>query len=121
MNRGTLDVEFPGGGVVTYHTVEVARLELVGISGQRLQVADPVVAGPRAENRLAVLRGKGAQHGVAARAAAADGHAVGVNVASLRQIARAVDAILHVHDSPLSLQALAVGAAVAGAAAVVDV
>ena len=67
-----------GGRIRPDQAVEVARLELVGVRRQRLEVADPEVAGARAED---VGERQRAQRGVAARAAAPDGQPVGVDLA----------------------------------------
>ena len=98
--------------------IEVARLELVRLARQRFQVAHAEVARPGGEG---VAEGQRRQRRVAARAAAADRQPLWVRQATRRQIARAVDAVVHVHDAPAARQALAIGAPVAGAAAVVHV
>ena len=98
--------------------VEIAALELVGVARQRLEVADPVVAGAGPEQ---VVEGERAERGVAAGAAAGDGQTPRVRPAVGDQEARGVHAVQHVDLAPAPVQALAVGAAVAGAAAVVDV
>ena len=98
--------------------VEVAALELVGVARQRLEVADPVVAGAGPEQ---VVEGQRAERGVAAGAAAGDGETARVGPALGDQEARGVHAVQDVDLAPAPLEALAVGAPVAGAAAVVDV
>ena len=98
--------------------VEVARLELVGLLDERLEVADPEVADARRER---VAERDRAERRVAAGAAAADREALAVDDPLLGEPAGAGDAVVDVDDAPLALEALAVVAAVAGRAAVVDV
>ena len=61
------------------------------------------------------------QRGPAARRAAADAEPVAVRLARLGQRQRGRHRVLHVHHAPLAAQPLAVGPAVAGRPAVVDV
>ncbi len=105
-------------GIGTDELVEIAGLELVGVLGQGFQLADSVVARARFEN---VVEGERRKRGVAAGAAAADDQAVAVDPSALRQPLGAVDAVLHVDDTPLAVEAMPIGPAVARAAAVVDV
>ena len=65
-------------GIRADQAVQVARLELVRVRGQRLEVADAVVAGAGLED---VAEGQRAQRGVAAGAAAADRQALAVDLA----------------------------------------
>jgi hypothetical protein len=90
----------------------------VGVERHRLQVADAVVG--RAGGEDVVERERG-QRRVAAGAAAPDGEPGRVDVAALDQESGAGDAVVDVVDAPGAVERLAVGAAVAGAAAVVDV
>ena len=98
--------------------VEVARLELVRVARERLEVADAVVARAGGER---VGRGQRAQRRVAAGAGAADRHPAAVDLAGGGQVARGGDAVGHVDDAPRAVQPRAIGAPVARAAAVVDV
>src|SRR5690606_2096337 len=98
--------------------IEVAALELVRLARQRLEVAHAVVARPGLEH---VCEGEGAEGGVAAGAVAGDREARAVRLALGDQTLRGEDAVADVDLAPASVQALAVGAAEAGAAAVVDV
>src|SRR5947208_2612367 len=95
-------------------TVQVTGLELVGIASQRLAVADAVVARPRVEQ---LPKGERAQRGVAARASASDRQSVWIRFMAAYQEAGSVDAIVNVHDSPLAVEALPIGATIARAAA----
>src|SRR5579871_6410014 len=76
------------------------------------------MAGAAAE---VVAEGQRSQYGVAARTAAGDHTARAIHLAAFGEITRAVDAIVHVHNSPIAVQALAVFASEAGAAAVVHI
>ena len=98
--------------------VEVSRLELVSLLRQRLEVADPVVAGACTED---VRTGQCRERRVAARAAAADRQPAAVGSALLDHRERSGHAVLDVHDSPLAVETFAVAAAEARAAPVVDV
>src|SRR5690606_41113653 len=68
-----------------------------------------------------VEEGNGARSCIAAGATAAYDQALPVDQPALHQVTRAVDAIFNVSDAPVVAEALAVGAAVAGAPAVIDV
>src|ERR671911_880375 len=90
----------------------------MGVGGHCLQIADAKVAGAGAEE---IAECEGSESRVAARAPAANGGAFGIDQTALDQIPGAVDVIVDVDDPPRVIQPLPVGAAVAGAAAVVDV
>jgi hypothetical protein len=80
-------------------TVQIAALELVGVAGQRLEVADPVVAGAGPED---VVEGEGAERRVAAGAAAGDLDARAVDIPALAQVARSSRTVLDVDLAPPS-------------------
>src|SRR5581483_10609519 len=107
-----------GFGIRPDQAVEVARLELVGVGGQRLGVGHAEVTGA---HREVVSERQRAQRGVPAGTAASDGELVPVDQALGRQMAGGVDAVVDVDAPPRPLQSLAVLAAVAGTAAVVDI
>src|SRR5262244_237347 len=98
--------------------VEIARLELVGVARERSDVAHAVIAGPALKE---VAEGQCRQGRVAAGAAAADDASLAVDPPLRRQEPRAGDAIVDVDHAPIQLQTVAVGAAEAGASAVVHV
>ncbi len=117
-----------GGALVVHGTalrpgrdqpVEVPRLELVRLRGQRTQVGDAEVAGAGGEHTG--THAEGGQRRVAAGRAAADGHAGRVHPSRVGEEARAGDDVVQVQDPPAALQRVPVAAAVAGRAAVVDV
>ena len=118
VDGGAVDVDVAVLRVGPDQAVEVARLELVRVARQDLQVADAVRADAGGED---VGRGERAQGGVAAGAAALDHEPGAVGEALLDHRQRAVGAVVDVDDAPAALEPLAVGPAVAGAAAVVDV
>ena len=97
VDRRALPVEIAALRVGADQAVEVADLELVRVVGQRLEVADAVVARAGPED---VAEGQGAERGVAAGAAAGDREPVGVDLARGDQVARAVDAVVDVDDAP---------------------
>ena len=98
--------------------VQIAALELVGVAGQGGHVGDAVIVGAGLEHRG--LR-QGAQHRIAAGAAAADGSLVRVDLARAAEIFRHRGHVLDVDHAPFAVQALAIGPPVAGAAAIIDV
>ena len=102
----------------TDQAVQVAGLELVGVGSQRCQVSDPVAAGAGGED---VVEGQRGQDREATGAATLDGQALGVDPAGVHQVIGDGYAVVHVQDPPTAPQAVAVGAAVAGGAPVVDV
>ncbi len=101
MNRRAFDVKIAPLGIGADQAVEIARLELVRVLGQRFEIADAVVARAGFEN---VAEGQRAERRVAAGAAAADRQAVAVDFAAFDEIARAVDAIIDVDDAPLAVE-----------------
>ena len=74
----------------------------MGVDGQGDHVGHAVVAGPGGED---VAEGEGAQGGVAAGAAAADGQAGRVDVAPPGQVAGGGHAVVDVDDPPPAVQA----------------
>ena len=111
-------VEVAALGVRPDQPVEIARLELVRRAHERLEVADPEIAHPRGER---VAEGHGAQGRIAARAAAPDREPFPIDDPPGREPASARHAIGEIDDTPLAFEPLAVGHAVAGRAAVIDV
>jgi hypothetical protein len=107
-----------GLGVGADQPVEVARLELVSVACHGLQVADAVMGGAGGED---VVEGERREGGVAAGAAAADREPSRVDIAARDEELSARDAVVDIVDAPSVTEGLAVGAAVAGAATVVDV
>ena len=75
VDRRALAVQVAPLGIGPDQAVEVARLELVRVARQRLEVADAVVARAGRED---VAEGQRAQRRVAAGAAAADRQPLGV-------------------------------------------
>ena len=104
--------------ISTDQRIEVARLELVGLLGQGLKVADPIVAGAGLEH---VAEGQRGERRVAARAAAFYGQPVRVDVASVHEVAGSVHAVVDVDDAPLAVEAPAIVGPKARTPTVVDV
>ena len=106
------------GGIRPHEPIHVARLELVGVARQHFEIADAVVAGAGLER---VVERQRRERRVAAGAAAARDEPRGVRLPRRHQVRGRIHGIAHVHDAPLAVQPLAIGAAIAGAAAVVHV
>src|SRR3989344_6214973 len=92
------------------------RLEFVRVPGQGLEIAHTVVN--RAGTKQTVERQR-AQRGVTPGAAPANGEAVFIRQIAFNEIARAREAVLHIGDTPLSIQLVAVVTPVTGRTAVV--
>src|SRR5918993_3561939 len=90
----------------------------MSIGRHRLQIADAEVAGAGPEE---IAERQGGERRVATGAPAANGGALGIDQTALDQIPGAVDVVIDVDDPPGVIQPLAIRAAVASAAAVVDV
>src|SRR5712692_4327288 len=118
MNRRTLTIEILSLRVRTDQALLVTRFELVRVSRQGFEVANAVVARACPEK---ITKSERAQCGVAAGAAAGDGQPFPVYLTPLNQEASAVHAVVYVHDSPLAFEPLPIGAAIAGAAAIVHI
>jgi hypothetical protein len=103
VNGRTGDVEIAVLGVGADQAVEVARFELVRVSGERFEIADAVVAGAGFEN---VAERERAQRRVAAGAATTDRQTITVDFAAFGKVARAVDAVVDVDDAPLAVEPL---------------
>src|SRR5512136_2422049 len=99
MNRGTIAIQILAQWIRSDQPVEIARLKLVRVSGEGLQIAHAVIAGSGAKK---VVEGQRAQSRVTAGAAATDRKTRCIHQTALHEIARARQAILHVDDAPLS-------------------
>src|SRR5688572_4309475 len=86
--------------------------------GQRLCIADTEVTRARFER---VTKSQRAKRCVTAGAATGDNQTIAVDLAAIREIARAVCAVVHVNNSPLRVQPFAILPSITGTAAVVDV
>ena len=82
MDRRALDVEIAPIGIGADQAVEIARLELVGVFGQRFEIADAVVAGAGSEN---IAESERAERCVAAGASATDRQSIAVDFAAFRR------------------------------------
>ncbi len=101
------------------HRVEVPRLELVGVEGERLRVGDAEVADARGERRR--VEDERAEHDVAARASSFDPRPLRVGLPLGGEVPRRRDAVLPVDLAPAAVEEAAILAPEARAAAVVDV
>ena len=90
----------------------------MSIGRHRLQIADAEVTGAGAEE---IAEREGGERRVATGAPATNGGALGIDQTALDQILGAIDVVVDVDEPPRAIQPLPVGAAVASAAAVVDV
>src|SRR5207302_657126 len=98
--------------------VQISRLEFVRVACERRGVAHAIVTGPALKKVTEHQRG---ERRVAAGAAAGDDAPILVNRALPDQEFRAVDTVVDVDDTPVAVQSLPIGAAEAGAAAVIDI
>ena len=99
VDRRPLDVDVAPLGVRADQPVEVAALELVGLSGQRLEVGHPEVA--RRRRRTCRRRASATSIGEPARGAAPDAQPRRVDPALLAQPPGRRLAVLDVDDPPL--------------------
>src|SRR4030095_2861136 len=118
MNRRPFAIYLSRLRVWADQRVEIPRLEFVRVLGERLDVAHPVVAGAGAKH-LGVKRQRG-QRRVPAGAPAADDEPVGIGSSLLDEVSCGVDVVVDIDDSPVPVEALAILAAVPGAATAVD-
>src|SRR5579884_4464842 len=118
IDRRPFAVELLRLGIGTDQAIGIARLELVGVVHERIEVGNPEVAGAGRER---VAEGESGQRGIAAGTAAVNNQAVRIGHTALDEVAGSVDGIVHVHHAPLPLQPVTVLTSVPRAAAVVDV
>ena len=116
----TFGIEFLVLRVGTNQPVQITGLEFVRVARKGLEIADAVIASARTEDFLA-FGSQRAKRCVTSGAAAADHEPLRIGVSFLDQAARAGDAILDVYNAPSSLEPQPVGAAIAGAAAIIHV
>ena len=120
VNGGSFGINLSVLWIGTNQPVQVTGLEFVRVAREGLEVADAVIARARAEHFVAFGRER-AERGVTPGAAAADHEPLGVGVPVRDQPARCGDAVLDVDETPLFFEPQPIGAAVAGAAAIVHV
>src|SRR5688572_18981406 len=118
VDRRALVVQREGLRIRPDQLVHVARLEFVRLARERLDVAHAEVGSAGGED---VVERQRAQGGVAAGAAATNRHARWIDITTLRQVARGIDAVVDVIDAPRAVELAHVLATVAVGAAVVDV
>ena len=119
VDRAPLAIELGRLGIRADERVLVTTLELVRVAGgERHQVGEAEVRRPGRER---VRIGERADRRVAARAGARDEETIRIRSAFLDEVASGVHAVLEIDDAPHPVQPLAIGAAVPGRAAVVDV
>src|SRR5438034_10480689 len=98
--------------------VEISRLKLVSVLHERLQVADPEIAGTGLEE---IPKSQSAHGGIATSTPSFYGDTIPIHLSILDEMTRAVDAVVNVNHAPLSVKAFPVGSPVACAASIVDV
>ena len=118
MNRRARDIDVPSFRVGSDQIVRVARLELMGVARQRFEVADPVMTRPGPKR---IAKGQCAQGRVSSGAAAGNSQPLGIDLAAGDQIVRPVDAVVHIDNPPVAVQALPIGPPITGAAPIVHV
>src|SRR5436853_4543367 len=99
-------------------TVVVARFELVAVALKRLDIDNSEIARSGLEDVSECESGK---RRVAARACSSNNQAIGIGLVDSDDILRRVYAVVNIHDSPLTIQAFAVLAPIAGAASIVHI
>src|SRR5207247_1173271 len=90
----------------------------VSILHERLQVADPEIAGTGLEE---IPKSQSAHGGIATSTPSFYGDTIPIHLSILDEMTRAVDAVVNVNHAPLSVKAFPVGSPVACAASIVDV
>ena len=118
MDRRALPVALGHRRIRSDEPVDVARLELVRVARERLEVADPVPADARRRTHRG-RRGRAAS--CSRRRSPFDRQPVAVDIAALDEEAGGGDGVVDIDDPPRDRRAAAIRPAVAGAAAVVDV
>src|SRR5438034_357676 len=98
--------------------VEISRLELVSILHERLQIADPEIAGTGLEE---VPECQSAHGGIPSRASAFYCDTIPIHLSILDKMTCTVDTVININHAPLSVQTFPVGSPVACAASIVDV
>src|SRR5262245_44322708 len=118
MNRRAFHVKISPFGIRTDQAVEITRLEFVGVPCQSFQIADSIVAGAGFEEVTESQRAEGC---VSSGASSSVGKSVAVDVSTLDKIACAIYAVIHIDDTPSTLEPLSVCATVTGTAPVIHV
>jgi len=118
IDRRALLIDVAGLRIGAYEAIKVTGLELVGLPGERFEIADTVVACSCSKD---IPKGKGRQGGIATGAATPYRQAVSIDEASASEVKGTIDTIVHIDNTPSAVETLAVGSAVASAATVVDI
>ena len=118
MNRRARLIDVLSLRVGSDQIVRVAGLELMGVARQRFEVADSVMARPGPKR---IAKGQCTQGRIAPGAAAGNGQPLGIDLATGDQIVRTVDAVVHIDNPPVAVQALAISPSITGAASIVHV
>src|SRR5262245_11298170 len=98
MYRRARNVNITLFGIRAHQSIKISRFKLVGFFGQRFGIADAKVAGAGAES---VAEGERAERCVSSSTPAGDHQSVTVSFALRNEKARAIDAIINVHNSPV--------------------
>src|SRR5262245_42314997 len=118
MNRRAFYIKISPLRIGTNERIEIARLELVGVPCQSFQIANSIVTGAGFEE---VTESQRAESRVSSGAASSDRESVAVDVSTLDKIPCAIHAVIHIDDTPSTLEPLSVCAAVTGTAPVIHV
>src|SRR6266516_3412440 len=89
--------------------VEISRLELVSVLHERLQIADPEIAGPSPEE---IPKSQSTHRGITTSAPAFYCDTIPIHLSILDKMSCAVDAVVNIHHAPLSVQTFPVGSPV---------
>jgi hypothetical protein len=98
--------------------VYVTGLKFVGVVAECFYVGDAVITGTGFEY---VFEGERSQHGVTARATAADNDSAWVNKALLCEVVNSRNTIVYVVNTLVAIEFAAVFSAIAAAASVVEI
>src|SRR5262245_45344990 len=118
MNRRAFYIKISPLRIGTNERIEIARLELVGVPCQSFQIADSIVTGAGFEE---VTESQRAESRVSSGAASSDRKSVAVDLSTRDKIPCAIHAVIHIDDTPSTLEPLSVCAAVTRAAPVIHI
>ena len=90
----------------------------MGVARQRFEVADPVMTRPGPKR---AAKGQRTQRGVSPGTASGNRQSLSIDLAAFYEIAGAIDTVVHIDNTPVAVQALAIGSPIATTAAIVHV
>mmetsp|Transcript_9379 Transcript_9379/g.23316 ORF Transcript_9379/g.23316 Transcript_9379/m.23316 type:complete len:213 (+) Transcript_9379:326-964(+) len=105
LDRRTLLVDGLHCWIRSHQIVQISRLELVGVTGERFKRCDTVEAASSGED---VREGERGQGGVPSGGSAVNGQAFRIHEPFLCQVRGCSGRVLHIHDTPRPFQQLPV-------------